>query len=162
MGGIGSGVTGGKDLRTCIDDTIVFCADRFRKLGLLHPGATVSAFDGPMDAGRQIANFRCQKDHLFIDYKGFETTERIDLNWVKMGRGNWLRASFLCPACSTRSQKLYFHNQRLRCRKCHNLAYDSQCNTPYWREIRKLLKLRPMPSQPLLVMWRFPKYKDSS
>ena len=160
MGGIGSGIPGGKEVRTCIDDTIVFCADRFRKLGLLDPGATVSAFDGPIDTGRQIANFRCQKDHLFIDYKNSEISERIDLHWVKMGRGSWLRASFHCPACRTRSRKLYFHNERLRCRKCHNLAYDSQFNTPYWGQIRKLLKLRPMPLQPVLVMFRFPKNND--
>ena len=52
-----------------------------------------------------------------------------------------LRFWFLCPACSRRTESLYFGEERLACRRCARLTYSSQHSGRRDRTLRKALVL---------------------
>jgi hypothetical protein len=53
------------------------------------------------------------------------------------------RVWFKCPSCDKRALVLYAGGSgHFACRTCHNLAYDSQCESKFDRNIRRLTKIR--------------------
>jgi hypothetical protein len=54
--------------------------------------------------------------------------ERVKLDRVPTSFGG-ARTYFRCPGvgCDRRVMALYFASDRFRCRRCHTLAYESQC-----------------------------------
>jgi len=53
------------------------------------------------------------------------------------------RVWFKCPSCDKRALVLYAGSSgHFACRTCHNLTYNSQCESEFDRNIRRLTKLR--------------------
>ena len=78
-----------------------------------------------------------------------------------------IRTYFCCPRCDSRCDLLYVKSS-LACRRCHDLAFASENETPADRALRKLIKRRKrlgqtkggvaasFPCKP--KWWRWPRY----
>jgi hypothetical protein len=82
-----------------------------------------------------------QGDTLTLDYKYNDIPIKEDVKLLRTpcnygGSRLW----FICPKCSSRVRCLY-GTKYFRCRKCHNLIYESQCEPLGYRMIRKRNKL---------------------
>jgi hypothetical protein len=79
------------------------------------------------------------------------------------GKRRW----FVCPAvgCQRRAAKLYLGSQYFACRRCYNLAYQSQCYSRHDRALTQAGKIRlklngyegianPFPDKPKRMRWR--------
>jgi len=64
--------------------------------------------------------------HDCINNKDFVDTgmEIIYLKYINIGR--YIRKYFICPDCKKIYTYLYLVNNEIKCRKCHNLYYESQ------------------------------------
>lgn len=140
MGGIGSGRPGWKiKTRELLRLDILY----IRKLGALHSGFTgsISWNDGgsitiSVSEGSLRVEFRVRNRGSCWK----EVAQTIQIEWTPCrfgGRRPW----FLCPSCGGRCYILYGDN-RFLCRKCHNLAYASQCETLQDRMFRRAHKIR--------------------
>lgn len=90
-----------------------------------------------------------------IDGKDIQERLSIDKTAAHLG-GH--RAWFLCPGCGRRIAALYLA-KRFRCRHCHDLRYASQRETPRFRAISRIQRIRvrlggsrnlmkPLPARP--------------
>ena len=77
---------------------------------------------------------------LSYEFNGGTITERVSLSKTRVHLGGH-RSWFLCPGCNHRIATLYFVKQ-FRCRHCHDLRYASQRETPRFRAISKVQRVR--------------------
>ena len=75
---------------------------------------------------------------LMLSY-GFQN-KTIRLTKTRCNYGGF-RFWFLCPGCYRRAAVLYLY-QSLKCRKCHDLVYNSERESPLDRRFRKANKIR--------------------
>lgn len=81
--------------------------------------------------------------------------ERDEWATVRMGQREWQvhishtklnfgghRRWLVCPKCWGRRQSLFIHEEKLACRKCHDLRYASQSESSRTRAMRRADKLR--------------------
>ncbi|MDR1945868.1 MAG: hypothetical protein LBQ51_01695 [Desulfovibrio sp.] len=99
--------------------------------------------------GEQVAsiNIRVAEDALFLNYRcrsdGGDWEDMsfpVALDWTACHMGG-RRVWFRCPGCGRRVAILY-GGKTFACRHCHNLAYDSQRESPEWRAQSRALKIR--------------------
>ncbi len=77
------------------------------------------------------------------------------------------RRWFVCPSvrCQRRAAKLYLGSRYFACRRCYNLAYQSQCYSHHDRALTQAGKIRlkldgeegiawPFPDKPKRMRWR--------
>ena len=117
-----------------------------------------------------------------IRYQVHEQSLELDYRYREHGGADWLQVNehvpfdftdqklggrrrwFLCRRCRRRCAVLY-GGAYFRCRKCHNLAYQSQNESPMWRALSQAQKLRmrlggsgsmdePFPPKPRGMHWR--------
>lgn len=70
------------------------------------------------------------------------------------GKRTW----FQCPNmnCRRRAAKLYLGSRYFACRRCYNLAYQSQCYSSYDRALTQAGKIRTRLGGPEGIAWPFP------
>ena len=121
--------------------------------GLLSGSGTLTWPDGSRVA--VTGNGDCLKLIYVID--GKETQERVSISKSPVHLGGY-RSWFLCPGCDRRIAALYLA-KRFRCRHCLDLRYASQRETPRFRAISRIQRVRkklggtgnlmkPRPSRP--------------
>ena len=71
---------------------------------------------------------------------GEDIQERISIDRTPIHLGGY-RSWFLCPGCNRRIGSLYL-SKHFRCRHCHDLRYASQRETPSFRAISRVQKVR--------------------
>jgi hypothetical protein len=76
---------------------------------------------------------------LYYKYNDKPVKEDIELLRTPCNYGS-SRVWFSCPSCSRRVRCLY-GTKYFRCRKCHDLIYESQCEALGYRMLRKRNKL---------------------
>jgi hypothetical protein len=140
MGGIGSGRSGWKwKTREMLRLDIL----QIKKLGILRPGyfGGLSWSDGASiglkvyeDSVQLIFRVRVQGG----DWQ--DVTQSITTEWTSCRFGG-KRPWFRCPRCGGRCYVLYGYH-RFLCRRCHDLAYASQCETAQDRYFRRANKIR--------------------
>jgi len=67
--------------------------------------------------------------------------QSIGLDWTDChlgGRRPWFR----CGLCGGRAAILYAPDAQFACRRCHGLAYESQQESPFFRNISRARKIR--------------------
>ena len=121
--------------------------------GLLTGSGTLSWSDGTHVAVNGY------EDSIVLTYaingKGFQ--ERVSISKTAVHLGGH-RSWFLCPGCSRRIAALYY-TKRFRCRHCLDLRYATQRETPRFRAISRIQRIRkklggtrnlmkPRPSRP--------------
>ena len=81
-------------------------------------------------------------ENLRLSYvtKGIEVDERVPLDETSVNFGG-KRTWFRCPGCDRRVAILY-GGKLFRCRRCHALRYASQRETPRFRAISKIQRVR--------------------
>ena len=76
--------------------------------------------------------------------------KQVSLTWSKRHFGGQ-QPYFLCPACGQRVAILYLTN-KIACRTCSNLAYESQRENESSRQLRRARKLRSkIGAEPLIL-----------
>ena len=121
--------------------------------GLLTASGTLTWSDGNRVA--ITGNGDRVKLVYLIDGKKFQ--EQVSLSKTPVYLGGH-RSWFLCPGCDRRVAALYFA-KRFRCRHCLDLRYATQRETPRFRAISKIQRIRkklggtrnlmkPIPSRP--------------
>ena len=121
--------------------------------GLLNGTGTLTWGNGPCVTvngdGHSVA--------LSYDINGKKFQERVSISKTAVHLGGH-RSWFLCPGCNRRIAALYFV-KRFRCRHCLDLRYQSQRDTPRFRAISRIQRVRrktggtedlmtPLPSRP--------------
>ena len=81
------------------------------------------------------------------DEYGATLTQRVPIVWTPCtlgGRRPWFRCEVYTKRkyCGSRAAILYSAGELFACRRCHQLAYASQNETPYLRAIRRTRKIR--------------------
>ena len=71
---------------------------------------------------------------------GKEVQQRISIDKTPVHLGGY-RSWFLCPGCDRRIAALYL-SKNFRCRHCHDLRYASQRETPKFRAISRIQRVR--------------------
>ena len=104
--------------------------------GLLSGSGTISWPDG------HHVTINREGDSVELSYviNGKEFQERISLSKTAVHLGGH-RSWFLCPDCRRRIAALYFA-KRFRCRHCLDLRYASQRETPRFRAISRIQRIR--------------------
>lgn len=148
MGGCGSGRHRGARKRR-VESCIALDVNELRRKGALTPGA-YGTLTWERDRGAVAsADFRAHAAGLILCYDAHGTEvpkvieQRVALSFVPAAFGG-ARAHFLCPGpeCGRRVSVLYFRRGVFRCRHCHGLAYESQCEDARRRARRRADKLR--------------------
>ena len=98
------------------------------------------------------------------DGEAYAYTVRLDSTPCHFG--GW-RLWFVCPStrCGRRVAKLFLGKQYFACRRCYNLAYQSQCYSAFDRSLQQAGKIRrrlsggealadPFPEKPKRMHWR--------
>ena len=99
----------------------------------------------------------------FGDDKWCDVDEYIPFAFTRPHLGG-RRCYFVCPCCAHKCSILY-GGRYFRCRKCYNLAYQSQQETPLYRALSQAQKLRrrlggseciddPFPEKPKGMHWK--------
>ena len=108
-----------------------------KREGLLRPGAigdiTFSILDRVCGSVRTVAHDRTVE--ILADggrQAVFISRTRVHFGW---------RAWFVCPSCDANVAKLY-GGPSFKCRECRRISYPSQRESPRWRPLRRLQKIR--------------------
>lgn len=171
MGGIGSGNYwrwGSRD--TCESYTRIELP-YLRKKGMLMPGCfgSLSWNKGGEPSGDiRFHMHECSMEVIYRyrktgDEEWQDVRERIPFAFTPQHLGGQ-RRWFVCLSCRRRSTVLY-GGTHYRCRKCWNLAYQSQHEEPHQRTLLQAQKLRkrlggspctddPFPEKPKGMHWR--------
>jgi hypothetical protein len=147
MGGCGSGRHNGTRKRR-VESCFGLDVRELRRKGALTPGTAgtlTSEHNG--DIAVPIS-FWADQSAVTLCYHGqqapesVEVEQRVALSSVPAAFGG-SRTYFLCPGaeCGQRVAKLYFYRGVFRCRRCHRLAYTSQCEDSRRRLRRRAEKL---------------------
>jgi hypothetical protein len=144
MGGYGSGRwrTGRDTVEGCRQLDI----NRFTRDGYLDNSAFTWSWTN--SNGEQTASIVIwpDTDGLRLQYTVTRYSRKQDMDYlvpitrVRVGFGE--RPYFLCPCCGARGLKLYLNSQYFTCRRCANLAYESQREKPEERSMRRARKIR--------------------
>lgn len=121
---------------------------KWNRQGLLRSGNAFSCRIPCLPIDVFQAWVRRNEDCVDISFAGsslsgeFARSHRIQLTKQKCNYGNH-RLWLVCPmqGCDARCEVLYL-NGYFACRKCHNLAYPSQCEDERQRVLRQADKLR--------------------
>jgi len=107
-------------------------------------------------------------DRIELQYTKDEEKYRYPV-WLTSSRCHFggARRWFVCPVvgCGRRVAKLYLGSRHFACRRCYNLAYQSQCYAPYDRALQQAGKIRlrlggeagiayAFPDKPKRMRWR--------
>ena len=119
------------------------CEDHYRldvgalaRGGLLTSSGTLTWSDGTNIAVSGHGNSLS----LTFAVDGDAVVKRISISKTPVHLGGH-RSWFICPGCDRRIAALYLVKQ-FRCRHCHNLRYASQRETPRFRAIDKIQRIR--------------------
>jgi hypothetical protein len=149
MGGIGSGwLAGAKKLRVETHAVALRVGELARR-GALRADASGTLTWGDPERAFGAVNFRSAGTRLVLSYRigdgdrAHHVAEHIPLARVGAGFGG-MRTYFRCPGegCNRCVEVLYLANGRFRCRRCHNLAYESQYEAAHRRARRRATKMR--------------------
>ena len=180
MGGFGSGRPADYG-RVTVEDCCSLDVNRLQRAGCLEPG-WCGGWRWTFGGGETASiGLHATEGHLGLAYR------------VRRGDGEWTDVSEIVPlvrvpcgfgasrtylqclcgiggtGCGRRVAKLYLHGIRFRCRRCHELAYFSQSESPCDRALRRANKIRrrlggepgmgrPFPDRPpgmwLRTYWR--------
>lgn len=170
MGGLGSGRYGVLGASKCEDYSSLDLA-WLKREGLLKPNrsSSISFNRGGNESGgltliagpggvRLIYRTRSYHEPDWQDIDEFIQFTFTDTNFG--GRRKW----FECPSCHYACRVLY-GGKYYRCRKCHNLKYDSQYEQSWSRSLAQARKLRmklggeastdlPFPLKPKGMHWK--------
>lgn len=172
MGGMGSGLTAGAGLwRDKCHEFHSIDLSWLKKNGYLTFGSSGSLTWSR--AGQPTGNIRFQVEPLGFRViyrtrpRGCETWTDVNelIPFVHTatnfsGRRTW----FQCPSCHRRCRIIY-GGSRFRCRRCHNLVYESQYEPAFARSASMALKIReklgdrggvadPFPEKPKGMHWK--------
>jgi len=148
MGGPGSGRLFHFDRQTSLEECLWIDVCDWKRRGLLVPRMGFSwSWSCRGERTGQI-HVRAGHDHVWLSYRVRRPGEEwrdislnISLTHTPCNFGGE-RVWFCCPCCGNRAQKFYMHPAHFRCRKCCDLPYASQQETPFDRRLRKSRKLR--------------------
>ncbi len=171
MGGFGSGRYGFGSSAKCEGYFRIDLA-WLRRKGCLHPGnaGNLNWSRGGHKTGS--INYRVEPGGLRLTYRTRphggewrEVDEFVPFRWTSTRFGGQ-RRWFQCLSCARRCRILY-GGSRYRCRRCHGLTYQSQCEPTYQRAIDQADKLRkrvggergaldeePFPPKPKGMHWK--------
>jgi hypothetical protein len=107
---------------------------------------------------------------LSFGYRGWDrrygelVEQSVSLTWTQCALGG-RRPWFRCPTCCRRVALLYSSGGLFGCRHCYGLAYASQNENPWLRNIRRTRKIRrrlgggfsfaePLPKKPRGMHWK--------
>ncbi len=154
MGGCGSGRTMHWGARQTTEACSQIDVNALRRAGHLEPGAAAYLVPPPMGKGIQgvlkafaaEVKLRCEdQDYITLRY---QAPHGDDWSWIDHGvdiewfpAGGSFRPYFRCPQCGGRAVKLY-RRGRFACRKCQNLAYQSEQSSVRDRLLLKVFKIR--------------------
>ena len=170
MGGFGSGRHGGAK-KPRVEAHLALKVGELQRLGALAPDASGTL--SWADASQAPVAFRTTETDVTIEYQVGEDAnarsveERVPLTRVAAGFGG-TRCYFQCPrpGCRRPVMVLYLASARFYCRRCHDLAYESQCEDAHRLILRHADKARarlgypawrPFESTPIISprgMWR--------
>ncbi len=121
--------------RVC-ENHLKLTATALTRGGLMNGSGTLSWSDGSQIA---VSGY---EDSVKLTYAvdGAAVVQRIMISKTPAHLGGH-RAWFICPGCSKRISALYLAKQ-FRCRHCHDLRYQSQRETPVFRAIDKIQRIR--------------------
>lgn len=171
MGGIGSGNFWNRGSRETCESVKSIELPIFRRQGMLNPGRKgilTWSRDGKPTGSIQ---FEVTEKAMQLDYRYQERNsdewipvkERLPFSFTAQHLGGE-RRWFVCPSCGGRCAVVY-GGVRFRCRKCSNLAYQSQNEPPHFRALTQAQKFRqrlggspctddPFPEKPKGMHWR--------
>lgn len=150
MGGVGSGRRGACEHPRTTSHFVSIDVRRWGKAGLLHQG---SCFRWLFDPGRDDFSafvrvgakgvlVSLDRELRLVDAGGARRGSQVGLIWTLCHFGGQ-RPWFVCPVegCGRRVAILYF-GPALACRRCSRLVYQSQCEGPCDRAVRRAVRLR--------------------
>lgn len=143
MGGCGSGRRGGRNLT---DDFLRLDVRKLQRAGVLQPGWRGS-WQWMWRSGRKAdILIEASESSIRLRYTNPRNGQRKDYDYrVRLSRSTChyggSRPWFVCPACGRRVAILY-GGSVYACRRCHQLAYESQRETSGDRAIRKADAIR--------------------
>jgi hypothetical protein len=108
--------------------------------GLLDSAGTITWSRADRITGIISAHGNGDSFTLSYEIDGQEVLEQIRLSKTPLHLGGH-RSWFLCPGCGCRIAVLY-GGERFRCRHCLNLRYQSQRETPRFRAISRIQRVR--------------------
>ena len=144
MGGSGSGREGN---RIAVEACLSLDVNHLLRQGLLRSGAC--ALRSWTDDGKEIAflGLRVRSGLLHLEgldrrYEARKIDHVVSTTWTSCHYGG-SRPWSLCPTCRLRAGKLYLPlgGRHFLCRRCYDLAYESQWEEPWWRAKRRARKL---------------------
>jgi hypothetical protein len=173
MGGMGSGRRWHYGARSTTGDYRSLDVRRWAREGMLRPGYWGGwqwTQNGEVVASIQM---RAEDDRVILMYRhrssgGEWKDEQYPVRIVRTpcnlgGARPW----FICPAlgCGRRAAKLYLGQRYFACRRCYDLAYQSQRENGYGRSLLKAQRIRmrlggsanmtlPFPPKPKGMRWR--------
>jgi hypothetical protein len=148
VGGPGSGLWYRWDKRECLDDN--FCIDvrRWKRDGMLSPGARFHwqwAMEGEVMGSIRV---RVEVERIVLVYRlrasggnWRPVEEPVRLTYTPCNFGGQ-RVWFQCAGCGERAAKLYSQIPPFKCRRCCDTRYQSQSETPEDRAMRKDRRIR--------------------
>jgi hypothetical protein len=112
-------------------------------------------------SGEMIVLTEC--DHVILIYKshGWRATmprpilQQVAITWTGLHFGGQ-RPWFICRGCGRRAAVLYTAGDLFECRCCHGLAYATQQETPYYRNLTAAQKIRARLAGSLSTFDEFP------
>jgi hypothetical protein len=129
-------------------NTLRISANDLNKLGTLLAGSTKNiewTTSGRVSASMQVTAYA---DSVVFNYAAttngttHQVNDTISLERTPCHFGG-SRVWFKCPSCGKRAYVLYLGgNGNFSCRTCHNLAYNSQCESKIDRSNARLTKYR--------------------
>jgi hypothetical protein len=142
-----------------------------RRRGMLVPGSAGSLSWNVGGRPSGDIRYRTESECLVLIYRFKENgdenwtgvNERVPYTFTEQKLGG-SRRWFCCPSCQRRCSIIY-GGKWFRCRKCHNLAYSTQNESPMFRGLTRAQKLRerlggslciddPFPAKPKGMHWK--------
>ena len=165
MGGYGSGRRSGK---TTVETCRALDVNKLQRAGQLEAGAAGQWVWRCDDAEIARIAFFVEAGRITLEYRWQDSctnwvpvTEAINLTYVDCSFGG-VRPYFECPGvvnsspCRRRVGKLFAAGRYFLCRHCYRLGYESQCEAPQDRLLRRANKLRMTLGGPLGAMYGIP------
>jgi hypothetical protein len=158
MGGLGSGWRCNSKATTSGYDRLD--VRNWQRNGLLLPGRLFVHRQWSVEV---LASQSARPDRINLIHRPRGLGCPISLEWTSCNYGGF-RPWFVCPACRRRVAILY-GTFAFACRRCRNLAYDSQQDSGWNRSLRRARTTRmrlggsaslaePLPGKPKGMHWR--------
>ena len=177
MGGPGSGNRYRWSSKSTVESCRAIDVRRWKRDGLLSAGAHFSCYWTNYDGTRASISVHVEPSAVVLVYRCREgdnewedVEQRIPLSRTDCNLGGE-RPWFLCSVysngvyCGRRVAKLYGAGSLFACRRCYDLAYQSQHEPPHGRALHRAQKIRlrlggsassvePFPDKPKGMHWR--------